>query len=127
MGMLLNNTQFNNEGSRHEGAWFHRTEEYWGQPNREKALSDLWKAENKPNPVVDFGTGILQGLFTKIDCMFPHYNLIMKVTNRDRYIAATVIQWLGSNVGLAFLDRALRRAGFKVVRVGVGEVRDYLL
>lgn len=38
-------------------------------------------------------------------------------TLRDRQIAATVIQWLGTNVGMCFLDQALARAGYRVVRI----------
>src|SRR3989344_4005573 len=32
-------------------------------------------------------------------------------TQRDARVAATVIQWLGSNLGYAFLNRALARTG----------------
>lgn len=31
------------------------------------------------------------------------------ITERDRVVAATVIQWLGSNVGRAFIDEARAR------------------
>lgn len=34
-----------------------------------------------------------------------------KPTDRDRRVAATVIQWLGSNVGMCFLSQALTEAG----------------
>jgi hypothetical protein len=32
-----------------------------------------------------------------------------------RYVAATLIQWLGTNVGWAFLTEAVRRCGYKLV------------
>ena len=36
-------------------------------------------------------------------------------TERDDQIAATVIQWLGSNVGFSFLQEALGKCGFMIV------------
>lgn len=38
-------------------------------------------------------------------------------TYRDRVVAATVIQWLGSNVGFAFVETALRKCGYRVSRI----------
>ncbi len=35
-------------------------------------------------------------------------------TKRDRVVAATVIQWLGTNCGRAFLADALRKAGYSI-------------
>ena len=35
---------------------------------------------------------------------------------RDRIVAATVIQWLGSNVGFGFLEEALRKCGYRIER-----------
>jgi hypothetical protein len=37
-----------------------------------------------------------------------------ETTERDRIIAATVVQWLGSNVGMSFLHEALGRCGYRV-------------
>jgi hypothetical protein len=34
-----------------------------------------------------------------------------------RYVAASLIQWLGTNVGWAFLTEALRRCGYKLVPI----------
>jgi hypothetical protein len=36
------------------------------------------------------------------------------VTQRDARVAASVVQWLGTAVGYAFLSESLRKAGFKV-------------
>ncbi len=38
-------------------------------------------------------------------------------TQRDRVIAATAIQWLGSACGISFVHDALRRVGLKIVDV----------
>lgn len=32
----------------------------------------------------------------------------LKITPRDRMVAATIIQWLGSNCGMAFIETVLR-------------------
>lgn len=36
------------------------------------------------------------------------------INNRDKVVAATIIQWLGSNVGMEFLASALKKSGYKV-------------
>jgi hypothetical protein len=33
-------------------------------------------------------------------------------TERDRIVAATVIQWLGSNIGMGLVEEALKKAGY---------------
>lgn len=40
-----------------------------------------------------------------------------EVSERDRLVAATVVQWLGSPVGQAFLSRVLLSPGMKSERV----------
>lgn len=35
-------------------------------------------------------------------------------SNRDEVVAATVVQWLGSNVGMAFVEKALNNAGIVI-------------
>lgn len=41
---------------------------------------------------------------------------------RDRFVAASVIQWLGSNVGFSFMVTCLHQSGYAVVG---GEARAY--
>lgn len=59
----------------------------------ERAFAELWEHESK----------ILGMLIGK------------RPTREQRYAAATVIQWLGSNVGFSFFQRALAKGGYKVV------------
>ncbi len=40
-----------------------------------------------------------------------------EITDRDRIIAATLMQWLGSNIGMSFLHIALERAGYKLEKM----------
>lgn len=82
---------------------------------REMAFYEQWKKENFPQAGINNGQGILQDLFieSKLDGFTRKW--MLEITNRDRMIVATVIQWLGSNVGMAFLDEALARFGARIV------------
>lgn len=44
----------------------------------------------------------------------PHKCPLGPPTERDRIVAETVVQWLGSNYGLSFLVEALERVGYTV-------------
>lgn len=79
--------------------------EQWNEDNR---LSDLIGAlicfELDPNP-----NGSVK---------MPGYEGLRKargIAESERRCAATVIQWLGSNVGFCFLEMALNRVGLKIV------------
>jgi hypothetical protein len=41
---------------------------------------------------------------------------VVKITARERFIVATVIQWLGSNVGFCFLREVLKSCGYDIVK-----------
>jgi len=83
---------------------------------REQAFHDQWLKENKAVTGVDFGQGILQDLFiTHGKNALERDKIDLKINNRDRMIAATVMQWLGSNVGMSFLHEALGQCGYKIV------------
>lgn len=85
----------------------------------EKALADLWESENKKRRCVNYGQGILQDLFGRSHPTFGHRipNFIHIITEKERWVVATVIQWLGSNCGQSFLNEAFRKAGFKIERI----------
>lgn len=66
----------------------------------EKAFADTWEEENT-NPYGELnGKGILDYLLAE-NPNEPRG----EVTDRDRMVAATVIQWLGSSVGQSFLTQ----------------------
>ena len=85
---------------------------------REKAFHDQWIKENEPNSWVNSGQGILQDLFIESDMMniLSPTKVTEVITIRDRKIVATIIQWLGSNVGFCFLQSALALCGYKIVK-----------
>lgn len=86
---------------------------------REKAFHEQWLHENFPQGGVNFGRGILQDLFMKHrDNKIQNLGFqeeSIRITKRERRIVATVIQWLGTNVGWCFLGEALGRCGYQVV------------
>ncbi|HXJ61825.1 MAG TPA: hypothetical protein VNU68_34730, partial [Verrucomicrobiae bacterium] len=56
----------------------------------------------------------LQDLFMERDT-FNWASCVHQITDNERYVAATVVQWLGTNCGFAFLMEALRKAGYRIV------------
>ncbi len=91
----------------------------------ENALSNHWINENKKRPGTNFGHGILHDLFFERNghpfSVIAPTRLFLKITNRDRLIVATVIQWLGTNVGFCFLKEALKKAGYNIVKIKENE------
>lgn len=90
----------------------------------EDVLSKHWANVNKNEGGISFGYGVLQNLFMNRDHNFiknefsvlaPDY-CIMKMTNRDRFVVATAIQWLGTNVGFNWLRESLKDAGYDIIK-----------
>lgn len=93
-----------------EGYQFERTK----TDELEKAFSDAWKKENRYRPGINFGEGLLQDLFMQRTKFTDYCHL--RINPVHRYIAATVIQWLGTNCGFAFLQEVLEKKGYKIVK-----------
>lgn len=79
---------------------------------REKAFHLNWMKENRPDSGINNGNGILQDLFIN-QLRYNKVSLHM-ITDHERMIVATVIQWLGSNCGMAFLEETLKTFGKKI-------------
>jgi hypothetical protein len=91
---------------------------------REIAFSDQWRREHEHHDLL--------GLLFSVPCakddpevqnghaLSPwsgYYKLPLGTpTERDRVIAATLIQWLGSNIGMGLIEQALEKCGYKIVR-----------
>jgi hypothetical protein len=84
--------------------------------NREAAFSEEWYEHNKIKTFMNWGYGALQDLFIDRDKM-DRKIFIYEITKNDRVIVATVIQWLGTNIGFSFLERALKRCGYEIVKI----------
>jgi hypothetical protein len=97
--------------------------------NPERCFAEAWEEENRSRPGINYGMGILQDLMvTQREAkahewgVRDHFRFLrwlrvaFVVTPRERVIVATVIQWLGTNVGFAWLCQVLDRSGYKVCR-----------
>lgn len=78
----------------------------------EKALAEKWEEDNKPNAGLNFGNGTLQDLFCRRGQVL--YDMEHEITASERMVAATVVQWLGTNIGRCFIESAFRRAGWSI-------------
>ena len=83
----------------------------------ERSLHDLFAKESQPRPMLSYGNGLLQDLFVRqvgdsFDPLLSNGGVTIVTTPRDCYVAATVIQWMGSNCGRAFLEDAARKVGW---------------
>lgn len=87
---------------------------------REKAFAQTWADVCKPVSFLNYGYGCVQDLFMRLGsdpALSRHNGAVAVLTKRERMIVATVIQWLGSNVGFEFLSSALRKCGYKIIKI----------
>lgn len=82
---------------KHKGHNHHRL----SRERLEKIFADEWRELNSGN---GRGHGPLAYMLAE-DCNNPRN----EVTERDAMVAATVIQWLGSNVGQSFLNNVMSK------------------
>lgn len=84
----------------------------------ETELALLWEKENAAVHGTDHGLGLLQNLCVSRGNhpfqLFSGAKIIHKVTDDERRVVATVVQWLGTNIGRAFLETAFRNAGWEI-------------
>lgn len=83
----------------------------------ERIFCEEWQKECRPARGLNFGFGLLQDLF--IDNggkpgRLSGLRFILIPSQREAYIVATVVQWLGTNVGFSFLLRCLQKAGLTI-------------
>lgn len=83
---------------------------------REMAFAKEWERENKKSLIL--GGPILTELHRgPRESLLSEGTLLCEPTNRERCIVATIIQWLGSNVGFAWLERVLNNCGYTIVQI----------
>jgi hypothetical protein len=105
------------------GACYERTK----HNPREAAFAHEWEEENEAKRHLNYGRGILQDLLSTPDKHFGGHgvgNPQIWLTPAMRYVTATAVQWLGSNCGWRFLEMALKRCGYKIVKIAHGEPRS---
>jgi hypothetical protein len=85
---------------------------------RELAFATHWAEECEPKVWLNQGQGLVQNLFFTAEPRWPFKPISrLWLTRRERMVAATCIQWLGSNCGMEFLEQALAKCGYKLVRI----------
>lgn len=124
---MLDKKDFNllikNNGSKNLGWKTNRLE--YDPHDIENAFSSIWQKHNIKERGINYGNGILQDLFFESSgnplSVFNPTVKHLKINNRDRLIVATVIQWLGTNVGFCFLREVLKKAGYNIVKIKENE------
>lgn len=79
----------------------------------EQSFAAIWEEENKPRGGVNYGHGLLQDLMLgriKYEFKWDKKKFDPWLTDRERKICATLIQWLGTNCGRGFLHRVQQEA-----------------
>lgn len=66
--------------------------------NPERIYLAQWKTRNRRHPAVNRGGTLIEWILCPSDRYVP-----LPVTRRDAVVAASVIQWLGTAVGLGFI------------------------
>lgn len=87
----------------------------------EKAFHEVWLKWNEPRPGVDYGMGILQDLFIEPAGSMFFRKWVAEISSRERWIVATIIQWLGTAVGMSFLNEALRKVDMQITPLNKGK------
>lgn len=78
---------------KNKGLHSHRLQPGQNNP-REVAFAEQWDFEQVNNQILNSLVGL-----------GPH----KEITDRDKEVAATLMQWLGSNVGMSFIIESMRR------------------
>jgi hypothetical protein len=86
---------------KHEGYFKQRLKPNANNP-REVAFAEQWKVENRERV-----TGFIM------------QHLVPGYTKRDAEVAATVVQWLGSNVGMSFIRETIKRCPSIAKELGI--------
>ena len=101
-----------NEIERNKGFWFDRIK----SSIYEQAYYEVWADQNRPRPGLNGTISMVQLLISRViqNKMFSVYGLRSipeneVATERDYKVAATVIQFLGTNGGRFFLDEVKKK------------------
>jgi hypothetical protein len=85
---------------------------------RERAFAETWQEECEPIAWINQGCGLAQNLFMRtVAGSIYTYIPVVILTGRERMIAATIIQWLGTNCGMVFLDECLSKFGYRIEKI----------
>lgn len=83
---------------------------------REETFAKAWRKENEPPSFLNGGRGILDHLLYASQ---DGRSIDGEATEREESVAATVIQWLGTNCGWSFLEGIIKDCGFVIQQVNL--------
>jgi hypothetical protein len=94
-----------------------------GSTERERAFAEIWEEAQQDNQalhhlmIVSAKEGE-PGAYKPMGPFGPAFakKPLGETSERDEIVAATVMQWLGTNVGFAYVEKALAKAGYKLVQ-----------
>lgn len=95
----------------HRSNHYYRTKIKDAIGRREKIFARAWEKENQLIQRFTFG-----GICSKLDELMVQNNCLIPVSQEAATAAATVVQWLGTNIGFTFLETTLREAGYNIVQ-----------
>jgi len=96
----------------HRGNHYHRTKIMDARGRMEKIFAQAWEKENRLERRSDFG-----GLCSKLDELMVQNDCLVPVSQEAATATATVVQWLGTHMGFAFLESTLLKAGYRIVPI----------
>ncbi len=114
----------------HVGLHASRMDHPCASTTREKAFSDQWKKENgQENSWDSSSQSVLNGILYNRLATPKEFSTFGEIqdgsaTQREATIAATLVQWLGTNCGWDFVRLALKAAGYEMVPVSERENRE---
>lgn len=77
----------------------------------EAIVMELWREYQEKSPARNVGISTLEAILSEKPPTFlsPFSGKVDEITDRDIQVAASVIQWLGTHIGLGFMREADRR------------------
>lgn len=100
---VINYLGLQDKGVNHNRIDENKINEHLDWNNPEKSFSFQWQKEQSKN---------LSNLL-----MNNSLGIKIKTTPKTRIIAATIIQWLGSNIGMNFLKTVLKEEGYEIKKI----------
>ena len=102
----------NNPKIRHEGFWANRLTR---DNPREKAFARQWSKVNEDGAAGPIIAYLVARCTSPVGPLYRSAEELAPYCQQTASIAATVAQWLDSNIGFAFLREALNGCGYEIV------------
>ncbi len=108
---------------KHRGLQVHRLDAPGGSTERERAFAEAWDKAQRENQALEHLLVVSAkegdpGAFKPMGPFGPAFakKPLGDLTERDEIVAATLMQWLGTNVGFFYVQKALEKAGYRLTQ-----------